>query len=81
MKDFEIIIKALKAEAQGKPNWRIHLGKESFTYAEFVVMLERNTPQKEKKKFVEAFLRVAQKKFKENPAYRAKMLKLAGVAT
>ena len=79
MKEVEIIVKALKAEATQKPNEIIYAGRESFTYKEFIAMLNTKRLQKNHKKLVETFLQSARKMFNENSTYRLKMMQLAGV--
>lgn len=79
MKEVEIIVKALKAEATQKPNEIIYAGRESFTYKEFIAMLNSKKLQKNHKKLVKSFLNSAVKQFKENEPFRHKMLDLAGV--
>jgi len=81
MKEVDIIIRALKAEAMVKPDEKIFVGRESFTYAEFAGMLGTEKLQRNHRKFVENFLNSAKKMFKENPVYRQKMIQLAGVGT
>jgi len=81
LKEVEIIVKALKAEATQKPNEIIYAGPESFTYKEFVALLNSKKLQKNHKKLVESFLQSARKMFNENPTYRLKMMQLAGVKT
>ena len=79
MKELDIIIKALQLEAQQKPNERIYVGFKSYTYSEFVKMLnDHKKLSKAEKQFVENFLKTSLELFKENKAYREKILKLAG---
>jgi hypothetical protein len=79
MNDVEIIIRALKLEAQQKPNERIFVGFKSYTYAEFVNMLNNHKKlNKTDKQFIKNFLDASLKLFKENQTYRQKILKLAG---
>jgi hypothetical protein len=79
MRELDIIIKALKLEAQQKPNERIYVGFKSYTYAEFVEMLNNHKKlAKVEKEFVENFLKTSLKLLKENKAYREKILTLAG---
>jgi hypothetical protein len=79
MNDMEIIIRALKLEAQQKPNERIFVGFKSYTYAEFVNMLNNHKKlNKTDKQFIKNFLDASLKLFKENQTYRQKILKLAG---
>ena len=78
--ELEIIIKALRAEASQKPNEIIYAGREKFTYKEFASMLNSGKLQKNHKKLVESFLNSAIKQFKQNEAFRHKMLNLAGLA-
>jgi hypothetical protein len=79
MRELDIIIKALKLEARQKPNERIYVGFKSYTYSEFVEMLNHHKKlDKAKKEFVESFLNASLKLFKENKAYREKILRLAG---
>jgi hypothetical protein len=75
----DIITRALQAEATQKPMEIIYAGRESFTYKEFVGMLNRKKLQKNHKKLVESLLNSAIKQFKENEVFRNKMLDLAGV--
>ncbi|MEM2281439.1 MAG: hypothetical protein QXZ68_05565 [Candidatus Bathyarchaeia archaeon] len=80
MREIEIIIKALKVEAESKPNERIYLGFKSYTYKEFANMLNNHRKlDKETRKLVEDFLDNALKLFRQNSEFRNKMLKLAGV--
>lgn len=79
LKEVEIIVMALKAEATQKPNEIIYAGRERFTYGEFVAMLNSKKLQKNHQKLVKRFLQSARKMFKENPTYRLKMMRLAGV--
>jgi len=79
LKEVEIIVKALKAEATQKPKEIIYAGRERFTYKEFVAMLNSKKLQKNHKKLVESFLQSARKMFNENPTYKLKMMQLAGV--
>ena len=79
MNELEIIVKALRAEASQKPNEIIYAGRESFTYKQFASMLNSEKLQKNHKKLVESFLNSAVKQFKQNEAFRHKMLGLAGV--
>ena len=76
----KILTKALRAEATQKPNEIIYAGRESFTYKEFVAMLNSKKLQKNHKKLIESFLNSAVKQFKENELFRHKMLGLAGVS-
>jgi len=79
MRELDIIVKALKLEAQQKPNERIYVGFKSYTYAEFAQMLNNHKKlAKAEKEFVENFLKTSLKLFKENKAYREKILTLAG---
>jgi len=79
MRETEIIIKALQIEARQKPSERIYVGYKSYTYSEFVQMLNNHKKLgKAEKEFVENFLNASLKLFKENKAYREKILKLAG---
>lgn len=79
MDEKKILIKALKLEAQHKPNERIYVGFKSFTYKEFACMLENNSRlDKETKKVVDNFLKQALKMFRENHEFRNKMMTLAG---
>jgi hypothetical protein len=74
-----VIIKALKIEAQRKPNERIYVGFKSYTYTEFVEMLDnRKSLTKAEKEFVENFIKTSLKLFRENKAYRERILTLAG---
>jgi hypothetical protein len=74
-----VIIKALRIEAQRKPNERIYVGFKSYTYAEFVEMLDNHKSlTKAEKEFIENFLKTSLKLFRENQTYREKILKLAG---
>jgi len=79
MKELEIILCALKAEALTKPKEIIFVGTEAFTYEQFVTMLEKNNPKGNHERFVKNFLASAQQMFKTNPTYRRKMMLLAGV--
>jgi len=79
LKEVEIIVKALKAEASQKPMEIIYAGRETFTYEEFVGMLNSRKLQKNHKKLVESFLQSARKMFNENPTYRQKIMQLASV--
>jgi hypothetical protein len=79
MREVEIIVKALKLEAQQKTGQRIFVGRKSYTYAEFVEMLDNHEKLgKDEKQFIENFLKTSLKLFKENQTYREKILKLAG---
>jgi hypothetical protein len=78
MKEIEIIVKALTAEALQKPDEKVIAGKEIFTYKEFAAMLNSKKLQKNHKRLIESFLQSAQKMFKENPSYRQKIMQLAG---
>jgi ClpP class serine protease len=79
MNDMELIIRALKLEAQQKPNERIFVGFKSYTYAEFAKMLnDHKKLNKTDKQFIKSFLDTSLKLFKENPTYRQRILKLAG---
>jgi len=77
----KILTKAHRAEATQNPNEIIYAGRESFTYKEFVAMLNSKKLQKNHKKLVESFLQSARKMFNENSTYRLKMMQLAGVET
>jgi len=79
MKEIEIIVKALIAEALQKPDEKVIAGREIFTYKEFVAMLSSKKLQKNHKRLVESFLQSAHKMFRENPIYRQKMMQLAGI--
>lgn len=75
MNDLQIIVLALKAEARSKPNERIYVGKEVFMYKDFSSMLDHN----ELEDFVKKFLKDAEKMYRENQAFRLRMIRLAGV--
>jgi len=79
MRETEIIVKALKLEARQKPNGRIYVGLKSYTYSEFAEMLDNHKKlSKTERQLVENFLNASLKLFRENQAYREKILKLAG---
>lgn len=75
MNELQIIVLALKAEARAKPNERIYVGKEVFMYKDFSIMLDHN----ELEDFVKKFLKNAEKMYRENQAFRLRMMRLAGV--
>jgi hypothetical protein len=73
--EIDIIIKALKMEAERKPNERIYLGFKSYTYKEFINMLDNYEKlNNDEKQFVDRFLEESVKLFKENKAFREKIL-------
>jgi len=73
--EIDIIIKALKMEAEKKPNERIYLDFKSYTYWEFINMLDNYEKlNNNEKQFVDKFLEESVKLFKENKAFRVKIL-------
>ena len=81
MSEREILIRAFKAEARMKPDERIKLGWNLYTYREFADMLGSGEDlSKEEKNTLKSFVDNALKMFRENPAYKQKMMSLAGVA-
>lgn len=79
MDEKEIVILALKEEAKHKPKEKVFFGEYVYTYEQFVEMLNRRKLKKEEKRIVQGFLNNAVRMFKENPAFRSKMMQLAGV--
>ena len=80
MSERDILIRAFKAEARMKPKEKIILGRKVYTFEEFASMLGsgRRLP-KEERNLVRSFVDNALRMFRENPAYRQKMMSLAGV--
>jgi hypothetical protein len=74
----EIVIRALKMEAQLKPSEKIYAGWVELTYEEFGKMLDAKRLQRNHKKLVESIVQTSLKMFRENPVFRERMLKLAG---
>jgi ribosome assembly protein YihI (activator of Der GTPase) len=73
----DIIIKALKMEAERKPDERIYLDFKSYTYKEFINMLDNYEKlNNDEKQFVDKFLEESVKLFKENKAFREKILSM-----
>jgi len=74
----DIIIKALKIEAERKPNERIYItGFKSYTYKEFINMLDNYEKlNNDEKQFVDRFLEESTKLFKENKAFQEKILSM-----
>jgi hypothetical protein len=74
--EIDIIIKALKIEAERKPNEQIYIiGFKSYTYKEFINMLDNYEKlNNDEKQFVDRFLEESVKLFKENKAFREKIL-------
>ena len=80
MSEREILVRAMKAEARMKPDTKIRLGWSFYTYREFADMLGSNEElSKEEEGRLKSFMENALKMFRENPAYRDKMMDLAGV--
>jgi ribosome assembly protein YihI (activator of Der GTPase) len=77
MNEIDIIIKALKMEAEKKPNERIYLDFKSYTYKEFINMLDNYEKlNNDEKQFVDKFLEESVRLFKENKAFREKILSM-----
>jgi ribosome assembly protein YihI (activator of Der GTPase) len=75
--EIDIIIKALKMEAERKPDERIYLDFKSYTYKEFINMLDNYEKlNNDEKQFVDKFLEESVKLFKENKAFREKILSM-----
>jgi ribosome assembly protein YihI (activator of Der GTPase) len=75
--EIDIIIKALKMEAEKKPNERIYLDFKSYTYKEFINMLDNYEKlNNDEKQFVDKFLEESVRLFKENKAFREKILSM-----
>jgi len=75
--EIDIIIKALKMEAEKKPNKRIYLDFKSYTYKEFINMLDNYEKlNNDEKQFVDKFLEESVRLFKENKAFREKILSM-----
>jgi ribosome assembly protein YihI (activator of Der GTPase) len=75
--EIDIIIKSLKIEAERKPNERIYLDFKSYTYKEFINMLDNYEKlNNDEKQFVDKFLEESVKLFKENKAFREKILSM-----
>ena len=73
----DIIIKALKMEAERKPDERIYLDFKSYTYKEFINMLDNYEKlNNDEKQFVDKFLEESVKLFKENKTFREKILSM-----
>jgi hypothetical protein len=71
------MIKALKMEAERKPNERIYLDFKSYTYKEFINMLDNYEKlNNDEKRFVDKFLEESVRLFKENKAFREKILSM-----
>ena len=74
-----IIVKALRIEAMQKPMEKIFVGFRTYTYAEFAEMLNNHKNlNKAERQLVKDFLDKSLKTFKENQAFREKILELAG---
>jgi hypothetical protein len=71
----DVVIKALKMEALQKPDEKIILGRTVLTYRQFAEMLGGGSGDG---KVVEEVVRSAVLMFKKNPAFRERMLRLAG---
>ena len=80
MNEKQIVVLALKEEAKHKPKEKVFFGERVYTYEEFVEMLNRRKLKREERKIVQGFLKNAVKMFKENEAFRSKMMELAGVS-
>ena len=77
MNEIDIIIKALKMEAEKKPNEGIYLGFKSYTYKEFINMLDNYEKlNNDEKQLVDKFLEESVRLFKENKAFREKILSM-----
>jgi ribosome assembly protein YihI (activator of Der GTPase) len=75
--EIDIIIKALKMEAERKPDERIYLDFKSYTYKEFINMLDNYEKlNNDEKQFVDKFLEESVRLFKENKAFREKILSM-----
>ncbi|MFZ8849151.1 MAG: hypothetical protein ACO2OV_02805 [Thermoproteota archaeon] len=75
--EIDIMIKALKMEAERKPNERIYLDFKSYTYKEFINMLDNYEKlNNDEKRFVDKFLEESVRLFKENKAFREKILSM-----
>jgi len=64
-------------EAEKKPNKRIYLDFKSYTYKEFINMLDNYEKlNNDEKQFVDKFLEESVRLFKENKAFREKILSM-----
>jgi hypothetical protein len=73
-----IIVKALKTEANSKPNEKIYIGKHVLTYREFAEALE-SCGLNDLKQSIDTLLNTALNLFKTSGEYREKIMRLAGV--
>jgi hypothetical protein len=71
----DVVIKALKMEALQKPDERIILGRTVLTYRQFAEMLGGGSGDG---KVIDEIIKSAVLMFKNNPAFRERMLRLAG---
>jgi len=81
MKTEDIILFAIKTEAQQKPNKKLIIGQKSMTYKELASKIEAKLAKKKlpknERQFIESFVQNSIIMYKTNPTFRTKMLELA----
>ena len=74
-----LIVKALVLEAMSKPDEKIYVGPRVYTYREFASILNgRGKLSKADRRFIEKLLEESYRLFREDQAFRERILKLAG---
>jgi len=74
-----LIVKALVLEAMSKPDEKIYVGPKVYTYREFAALLNgRGKLGKAERRFVEKLLEESYRLFRENEAFKEKILRLVG---
>lgn len=77
MKVEELILAAIKVEAEAKPDERVVMGRTVMTFREFAALLSRKR-SREEEEMVGEFLRQAKALFESSEEFKRKVLELAG---